>query len=123
MALTGTGEPGGGRYIVRIVNPGLSLKEGKKLESTWLSMGLTSALMQMNPPGFISGPSQSSEVTYSQPREDACVQSQMRLVLRDLSRAHDVQQGIAVAKKYENMPKLLGPEVLNQIGPLNHPTP
>ena len=123
MALTGTGEPGRGRYIVRIVNPGLSLKEGKKLESTWLSMGLTSALMQMNPPGFISGPSQSSEVTYSQPREDACVQSQMRLVLRDLSRAHDVQQGIAVAKKYENMPKLLGPEVLNQIGPLNHPTP
>ena len=79
--------------------------------------------MQMNPPGFTSGPSQSSEVTYSQPREDACAKSQMRLVLRDLSRAHDVQQGIAVAKKYENMPKLLGPEVLNQIGPLNHPNP
>ena len=42
--------------------------------------------------------------------------------MRDLSGAHDVQQGIAVAKKYEDMPKLLDPEVLNGIGLLNHPT-
>jgi hypothetical protein len=46
----------------------------------------------------------------------------MGLLLRDISRAHDVQQGMAAAKKYENMPKLLGPEVLNQIGLLNHHT-
>ena len=94
MALAGTGGPGGWRYSV-----------------------------QMNPPGFVSGPSQSSRVTYTQPREDFCTQSRMRLLLRDLSRARDVRQGIAVAKTYEGVPRLLGSEGLNQIGPLNHPTP
>ena len=113
------GQPGSGRYNVRVINAGTS-KE--KLESTWLGMGLTAALMQINPPGFVSGPSQSSEVTYSQPSDNASHQSQMRLLLRDLSRAHDVQQGMPVAKRFENMPKLLSEEVLNQIGLLNHPT-
>ena len=32
-------------------------------------------------------------------------------------------EGIAVAKKYEDMSTLLGIGVLNQIGPLNHPSP
>ena len=122
MAGTGTGQPGNGKYNVRVINAGMFKGEGKKPEFTWLEMGLTAALMQINPPGFVSGPSQSSEVTYSQPRDDASSQSQIRLLMRDLSRAHDVQQGIAVAKKYEDMPKLLEHEVLNGIGPLNHPT-
>ncbi len=103
------------------MNEGSYLKEEKKSD-TWLGIGLTAALMQINPREFVSGPSQSSEVTYSQPDNDASLQSQTRLLLWDLSRSHDVQQGIAVAKWYENMPKLLGPEVLKQIGLLNHPT-
>ena len=98
MAGTGTGQPGNGKYNVRVINAGMFKGEGKKPEFTWLEMGLTAALMQINPPGFVSGPSQSSEVTYSQPRDDASGQSQIRLLMRDLSRAHDVQQGIAVAK-------------------------
>ena len=38
-----------------------------------------------------------------------CTQSRMGLLLRDLSRAHDVQQGIAAAakKKYENRAQLM----------------
>ena len=84
--------------------------------------GAHSCLDADKPTRIVSGPSQSSEVTYSQPRDDASGQSQIRLLMRDLSRAHDVQQGIAVAKKYEDMPKLLEHEVLNGIGPLNHPT-
>jgi len=121
MAGTGTGQPGSGRYNVRVMNEGSHLKEGNKSD-TWLGMGLTAALMQINPPGFISGPSQSSEVTYSQPDNDASLQNQMRLLLRDLSRCHDVKQGTAVAKYYENMPKLLGQEVLKEIGKLDHPS-
>ena len=53
----------------------------------------------------------------------ACVQTQGRLELRDLSRSHDVVQGTAVAKKYSDMEKLLGSEVLNDVGRLNHPAP
>ena len=55
--------------------------------------------------------------------QEAIVCFRSRLVLRDLSRSHDVQQGIAVAKKYEDMSRLLGSDVLNEIGPLNHPSP
>lgn len=123
MALRGIREPDGWKYIIRAINPGLPLSVGKCPVETWLNNGLTPALMQINPPGFVSGPSQSSEVTYSQPEEGASTQSRMRLLLRDLSRSHDVVQGIAVAKKYEDMSRLLGTEVLNQIGPLNHPAP
>ena len=123
MALTRTGEPTGWRYTVRTINPGLLIRMGKRLLDTWLNNGVTPALMQVNPPGFVSGPSQSSEVVYSRPGENACVQARSRLVLRDLSRSHDVQQGIAVAKKYEDMSRLLGSDVLNEIGPLNHPSP
>jgi hypothetical protein len=100
-----------------------NIKDVKVPVDTWLNNGLTPALMQINLPGFVSWSSQSSEVTYSQPEEGASTQSRMRLLLRDLSRSHDVVQGIAVAKKYEDMSKLLGTEVLNQIGPLNHPAP
>ena len=123
MARTGTGEPNGWKYIIRVVNPRLLLKMGKCPVDTWLNNGLTAALMQISPPGFRSGPSQSSEVTYSQPEDSGCPQSRARLLLRDLSRSHDVVQGIAVAKKYEDISKLLGDEVLNQVGPLNHPAP
>ena len=66
--------------------------------------------MGMDPPGFRSVPSQSSEVTYSQPREGACAQSQIRLLLRDRSRSTDVAQGMPVAKKYEEVAKLLSEE-------------
>ena len=123
MALIGTGEPNGWRYNVRIINPGLSIRMGKQLLDTWLNTGVTPALMQVNPPGFISGPSQSSEVIYSIPGEKLCAQARSRLLLRDLSRSHDVQQGIAVAKKYGDMPKLLDSEVLKESGPVNHPPP
>ena len=117
-----SGQPGNGRYNVRVMNAGSSLKEGRKPD-TWLGMGITVSLLQINPPEpFVSGPSQSTEVTYSQPSDSASHQSQTRLLLRDLSRAHDVQQGMPVAKRFENMPKLLSEEVLNQIGLLNHPT-
>ena len=122
MTGTGTGQLGNGRYNVRVMNARSSLREGRKPD-TWLGMGITVSLLQINPPEpFVSGPSQSSEVTYSQPSDNASHQSQMRLLLRDLSRAHDVQQGMPVAKRFENMPKLLSEEVLNQIGLLNHPT-
>ena len=82
-----------------------------------------------SPPGFISGHyySQSSEVVYSRPGDSECVllhvQTRDRLELRDLSRSHDVVQGIAVAKKFSDMEKLLGSEVLNDVGRLNHPAP
>ena len=79
--------------------------------------------MKISPPGFISGPSQSSEVVYSRPGDSACVQTRDRLELRNLSRSHDVVQGIAVAKKYPDMEKLLGSVVLNDLGTLNHPAP
>ena len=122
MTGTGTGQLGDGRYNVRVMNARSSLREGRKPD-TWLGMGITVSLLRINPPEpFVSGPSQSSEVTYSQPSDNASHQSQMRLLLRDLSRAHDVQQGMPVAKRFENMPKLLSEEVLNQIGLLNHPT-
>ena len=121
MAGTGTGQPGSGRYNVQVVKAGSSSKEENKSD-TWLGMGLTAALMQISPPGFVSGPSQSSEVTYTQPDDDASHQSQMGLWQRDLSRSHDVKQGTAVAKYYENMPTLLGQEVLKEIGKLDHPT-
>ena len=123
MALPGAGEPKGWGYGIQIMNPGLFIRMGQEPVWTWLNVGLTPSLLQMSPPGFLSGPSSASEVVYSQPGDSACTQSQIRLRLRDLSRAHDVTQGIAVAKKFENMPKLLGTEVLNQIGPLNHPAP
>jgi len=121
MAGTGTGQPGNGRYNVRVMNARSSLKEGRGPD-TWLGMGITASLMQINLPGpFVSGPSQSSEVTYSQPNDNASRQSHARLQLRDLSRSHDVQQGMPVAKRFENMPKLLSEDVLNEIGLLNHP--
>ena len=121
MAGTGTGQPGNGRYNVRVMDVRSSLREGRRPD-TWLGMGITVSLMRVNPPEpFVSGPSQSSEVTYSQPSDNASHQSQMRLLLRDLSRSHDVQQGRPVAKRFENMSKLLSEEVLNQIGLLNHP--
>jgi len=71
----------GQRYSVQVMDPRLSYLAEKNPEFTWLSMGLTPALMQMNPPGFVSGPSQSSKVTYTQPRDEACTQSRMRLLL------------------------------------------
>jgi len=121
MAGTGTGQPGNGRYNVRVMNARLSLREGRRPD-TWLGIGITASLMQINLPGpFVSGPSQSSEVTYSQPNDNASHQSQTRLLLRSLSRSHDVQQGMPVAKRFENMPKLLSEDVLNEIGLLNHP--
>ena len=123
MALTGIGEPDGWRYNVRVINPGSLLRIGKCPVDTWLNIGLTAALMQINPPGFVSWPSRSSEVAYSQPREGACTQSWIRSSLRDLSRSRDVAQGIAVAKKYGEMSKLLGTKVMNQIGELNHAAP
>jgi len=79
--------------------------------------------MQINPPGFLSGPSQSSEIAYLPLIEGACTQSWMRSSLRALARSRDVAQGIAVAKRYEGMSKLIGTDVLNDIGPLSHAAP
>ena len=70
----------------------------KPLIGTWLNNGLTPALMRINQPGFISGPSQSSKVGYSRPGDSACVQTRTRLELRDLSRPHYAVQGTAVEK-------------------------
>lgn len=123
MALTGMGEPSSWRYNVRIINPRSRIRMGKPLIDTWLNHGTTPSLMRISPSGFISGPSQSSEVVYSRPGDSTCVQTRDRLELRDLSRSHDVVQGIAVAKKYSDMEKLLGSEVLNDVGRLNHPAP
>ena len=121
MALKKTSEPDGWGYNVHIIRPESSAVRTKQ-GNTWLNNGLTPSLMGMNPPGFKSVPSQSSEVTYSQPREGACAQSQIRLLLRDRSRSTDVAQGTAVARRYDEMGKLFTEEELRQMGSLNHPT-
>ena len=121
MALTRPNEPDGWGYNVHIIQPESSALRAKHV-NTWLNNGLTPSLMQASRLGFMSVPSQSSEVTYSQPREGACAQSQIRLLLRDRSRSTDVAQGTAVARKYDEMGKLFSEEELRQMGSLNHPT-
>jgi hypothetical protein len=95
----------------------------KPLVDTWLNNGLTPALMRISQPGLISGPSQPSKVVYSRPGDTACVQTRTRLELRDLSRSHYAVQGTAVAKKYGDIDKNFDPEVLKEVGRLDHSAP